>query len=156
VNGVTPVTGVTTSSRVTFLGGPTSGRTRPEVWAAQSTDGQWAVERLETPGTPWGAIYLPLVELAALLPELEVQFASLPQARRWIGTPAAHADLVGIAHRVVTDGGGIGGMVVFGHSVSAAEREEHRRRDAAHSTIRVAAAHAALAILLTVPQGAPR
>jgi hypothetical protein len=45
--------------RQTFVGGPTSRRTRRECWAATSSDGVWHAERIEDVGTPWVLMHLP-------------------------------------------------------------------------------------------------
>lgn len=79
----TPMTPVTKTMRTTFIGGPTSGRTRRECWGAKSVDGIWAYERIEDEGTNWYVTHLPTGHCG------DTPYGTLTAARRATRSDAA-------------------------------------------------------------------
>jgi hypothetical protein len=54
-----PMTPVVRQTTITYIGGPSSGRTRRECWNATSEDGTWDYSRIEDDGTNWYVTHNP-------------------------------------------------------------------------------------------------
>jgi hypothetical protein len=57
-----------------------TGKTRRELWGADSADGTWRFERIETAGTPWDIFHLPSVA-DETLPVAVDSMGNLPACR---------------------------------------------------------------------------
>jgi len=64
-----------------------SGHTRPEVWGAKTTDGTWAFDREDEPGTPWTVTHLPTMTV------VDCYVSTLTDCRAYVASGQAEADL---------------------------------------------------------------
>ncbi len=76
-----PIVKTTFARRITR-----GGMTRPECWGAQTTDGVWAFEREDSPGTPWVVVHLATGRIVA-------QMGTLRRCRLIVASGAAQRAL---------------------------------------------------------------
>jgi len=63
------------------------GRRGPETWGAQTTDGEWGMDRLEDAGTSWEVVHRPTKTVVAEF------MGSLRQCRIYVASGEAREDL---------------------------------------------------------------
>jgi hypothetical protein len=68
-----------TKSHATTLRVSTGQPMRRECWEAVTTDGEWAFERIEEPGTPWIVVHYPRTDRAETVTTM---FGTLKSARQ--------------------------------------------------------------------------